>query len=185
MLQCGLADAENGGDVDIEGHHPFVVGDVFEVFVGHLERGVVDQHIDPAEAFDRLVHQGLAVRFLRQVAGQQQALPAGLLDPARGFLRVFMFVEVGHHDIRAFTGEGNGDGATDAAVGAGDQGDLALQPARTFVTLLAAVRVGVHFLLGTGDRLALFGEGWFWIVIHGESPISRQKSQRVDPGVLP
>lgn len=99
------------------------------MFVGHLERRVVDQHINPAEPFDRLVHQGLAVCFLRQVTGQQQALTAGLFDPTCGFLGVFMFVEVSNGNIGAFTGEGDRHGATDATVGTGDQGDLAFQTA--------------------------------------------------------
>jgi len=152
--------------------------------MGHLVRGIVDEDVDAAKTLDGLVDEGLALGLLRDVPGQQQALAPGLFDPACGFLRVFVFIEVGNRDVRAFTGEGDGDGATDTTVGTGDQCDLALQAPRAFIALFASIGVRVHLLLAAGDRLGLFPEGRFGIVGHRKSPFSRWKSQRVDPALL-
>ncbi|MNL10923.1 hypothetical protein D3C87_1317380 [compost metagenome] len=184
MFQRSLTNPENGGDVDVEGHHPFFIGDVFELFVGHLERGVVHQNIDTAETLDGFFHQCPAMHLVRQVTGQQQALTAGLFDPACGFFGIFLFVEVGNRYIGAFTGEGDGDRAANSAVATGNQGDLAIQTTRALVALLAAIGIRVHLALRAGHGLLLFGEGWFWVVVHHPSPFSRLRSQRVDPGVL-
>jgi hypothetical protein len=62
--------------------------------VGHLERRVVDQDVDAPELADGLFDDVVAVLFLRQVSGQQQALTACRLNPARGFLRVFMLIQI-------------------------------------------------------------------------------------------
>ena len=62
------------------------------------------------------------------------------------------------------------DMLADAAVGAGDQGNLAGQSPGTDIALLAAIGIGLHFALRTGNGLGLCGEGWFWIVGHRGSP---------------
>ncbi len=136
------------------------------MLVGHLERGIVDQHIDASEAGDGLIDHLAALGLVRQVARQQQTLAAGLLDPARGFPGVFVFVQVGNGHVRAFTGKRNRHGATNATVGTGDQGDLVRQPPGTGVTLFAAIGIRVHFPLGAGHRLALLRERWGRVVDH-------------------
>ncbi|MOA23378.1 hypothetical protein D3C78_1439960 [compost metagenome] len=141
--------------------------------MGHLERGVVDQDVDAAETFDRLFHQCPAMHLVRQVPRQQQALAAGLFNPARGFLRILLLIQIRHGYVGTFTGKGDGHRPANAAVAPGDQGDLAIQATRTFVALLTAVWIGIHFALGAGDGLLLFGEGWFGVVVHCRSPVSR------------
>jgi hypothetical protein len=170
-FMCGTA-AWQVLNVDIERADPFLVGDFFQAFMGHLERSVIDEDVDAPEARHGLIDDLAALRLVGEVARQQQALASGLFDPTRGFLGVFMLVQVRDSHVRAFTGEGNRHGAADAAVGAGDQGDLVCQASGAFVALFAAVWIRLHFPLAAGHRLALFGKGWGWIighiVLHGE-----------------
>jgi len=42
-----------------------------------------------------------AVRLLRLVAGAADRAAAGVIDPTPGFLRVFVFLEVGNEHVRA------------------------------------------------------------------------------------
>ena len=72
--------------------------------------------------------------LVRDVAGNEHDPAAGLLDPARGLPRVVLLLgQVGDQDIGAFAGEGDGHGAADAAVAAGDDRGAALELAGAFV----------------------------------------------------
>ena len=55
------------------------------------------------------------------------ALAAFLLDDLLGLGGVVMLAQIEDRDVGAFAGEQRGDRAADAAVGAGDQRDLALR----------------------------------------------------------
>jgi hypothetical protein len=96
-----------------------------------------------------------------------------------------MFIQIGHDHVGAFTGEGNRHRTTDAAVGAGDQRNLAGQPSGTDVGLLAAIGVGLHVALRARHGLSLFGEGWFWVIGHHKSPRFSGRVWAVDPDGLP
>ena len=125
--------------------------------VRHLERGVADQHVDPAELLDGPGDDRAAVRGLADVAGDEDGLAAGLLDPGRRLLGVVVLVEVADQDVGTFAGVGDGDGPADAAVGAGDHGLLALEPSVADVALLAVVGLRVHRGGGAGGLLLLGG----------------------------
>src|SRR5690606_23234488 len=64
----------------------------------------------------------------------------GLADPAHGLARVVVLVVVGDRHVGPLAGERDGDGATDAAVAAGDQGSATLELARTPVALFTVIR---------------------------------------------
>ena len=85
--------------------------------------------------------------FLRQVSGQQQALTACGLNPARGFLRVFMLIQISDGDVGAFTGIGNRHCPPDAAVCSGDECNLAFEAIVAGIRLLTTIRVGLHLAL--------------------------------------
>src|SRR5205085_2806914 len=75
-----------------------------------LERGVVDEDVDPAELAGGRVDDAGAVRLLGQVPGDQHRPPAGSLDHALGLARVLVLVPVRDHDVRPFAREREGDG---------------------------------------------------------------------------
>lgn len=85
--------------------------------MSHLESGVVDQNIDTTELRHGLVDNVVALLFLRQIAGKQQALTASSFNPARSLLRIFVPIQIGNCNVCAFTDIRNGHSPTDATVG--------------------------------------------------------------------
>jgi hypothetical protein len=98
-----------------------------------LLAGVVDQHVEPPERVDDLLHRRLAEILVAKVAGDEdRALPLGL-DDLLGLRGVVMFAKIEDGDVGALTRIEGGDRSADAAIGAGDDRDLALEPARSLV----------------------------------------------------
>jgi hypothetical protein len=120
----GFGQVELGTDVEPERVGALLVADLIEALVGHLIGGIAGQRVDTAEFFDDPVNHRSAVRRVGEIPGCQHASAPGLLDDPRNLLRVLVFVEVGDEDVRALPGEGDRDGATDAAVTAGDDRSL-------------------------------------------------------------
>src|SRR4051794_32164013 len=157
MRHRSLDEMEQRAEVDREGAVPLLVRDLLERLVSHLERRVADEDVHPAELLDGLRDHGPAVGGVREVAGDQDGLLAGLLDPRRGVLRVLVLVEVGDEDVGALPGVRDRDGLADAAVGAGDDGGLAGEPAGAAIALLAVIGLGGQLRLGAGRGLLLRG----------------------------
>ena len=90
--------------------------------------------------------RALAEALVAEVAGDGDRPAALLLDDRLGLRGVVMLAQIEDGDVGAFAGEQRRDRAADAAVGAGDERDLALQP----------VRAGIaRFPVGLGLELAL------------------------------
>src|SRR6185312_6996558 len=107
------ADAEGGGEVGGQHVVPLLVGDGVEVG-GLIAADIIDQHVEAPERGD------------------------GGGDEGRGGFGV---AQVGGEGVDAGVGQGEGDGAPDAAGGAGDEGGLALQGAgNRHVAMLPRVR---------------------------------------------
>src|SRR5690349_3189623 len=80
------------------------------------------------------------------VAGHRDAGAPGLADPvARDTGVGFLFGKVADEDVGAFAREGDGDGAADAAVAAGDQRLPTGEPPEPRVRGLAMIGGRVHF----------------------------------------
>jgi hypothetical protein len=62
------------------------------------------------------------VLWIGQITADQYAFASRFFDVAGDVFRVFVLVEVRNEDVRAFTGEGDGDRAADSAVASGDNG---------------------------------------------------------------
>jgi hypothetical protein len=122
-----LGEVEHRVDVDAEGQFPFLVRDVFDRGEGCLVRCVVDKDIDAAEFAHRPFDDIPAMVRRLDIAGDENRLPARLLDPFPRLLGILVLVEIGDEDIGAFAGIGYGDGAPDPAIGTGDDGLLAGQ----------------------------------------------------------
>src|SRR6202012_1994654 len=100
-----------------------------------LDDQVADQSVDPAELLYGPVDDLAAVRRVGQVAGNQHRLTAGLLDPFGRLPRVFILVQVADQHVGAFAGECDHHRAADSAVGASDDGLLALEPAAAAIAV--------------------------------------------------
>jgi hypothetical protein len=96
--------------------------------------------------------------LIRDVAGDEHDVAAGLLDPARGLAGVvFLLRQVGDQNIGTFAGERDGDRPADSGVPAGDYRGAALELATAFVRLLAMVGPGRHLGRVAGRLLLLLG----------------------------
>jgi len=112
--------------------------------------------VQPAERFHDLLDRLLAERLVADVAGDEQAAPAELLDAAFRVVRILLLVQIEDRHVGAFFREGDGRGVADAAVAAGDDGGFAGQFARRLVELRFNFRMGPHGGLRAGlPRLVL------------------------------
>ena len=100
---------------------------VFEPRRVHLERGVVHQHVQPAQFLNRPGDRPVAELLIRDIAGNENAFSPFGFDLFFRHLRVVMFIEVGDRDIGAFPGKQNRHGTADAGITAGNQRNLVLQ----------------------------------------------------------
>src|SRR5688500_16817679 len=101
-----------------------------------LLAGVVDEDVEPAELLDGLGDGPFAETLVADVAGDGNRLAAFLLDDGLRLLRVVVLAQIEDRDVGAFPREQGGDRPADAAVGSGDQRDLALQAIGARVTRL-------------------------------------------------
>ena len=110
-----------------------------------------------------------AIFYFLDVSGQHQDAAACLLDPALRLPRIlFFFGQVADRHVRAFAREGDRHGAADAAVAAGDQGNVIGQAAEAFVRMLAVIGARRHLRVQSGwidRRLRVVGARalGFWI----------------------
>src|SRR5699024_183471 len=84
---------------------------------------------------------------------------AGLLDPRGGLLGIGLLArEVRDRHVRALPGEGDGGGAADPGISAGDEGLQAVESPGAAVRVLAVVGHGRHVTRQAGRLLFLRGE---------------------------
>ncbi len=152
-----LALAHPGRDAAREpqvGEH-VVVHDLGEDLVGEAEqraevrvaRGVADQDVDAAPLRQRGVDQLVDLGAVRDVAGDDQGLAAGVADARRDGL-AGLALAARDDDAGARAGHGLGDRAADAAARAGDDGDFS-----------GEVDDGGHALRVTMPRAVAAGKG--------------------------
>ena len=88
--------------------------------------GVVDEYIDPAKTRPGRFDHARAVLGAGDVGLGQQRLPPLLGDQGGGLLGRLGLGDEIDHDIVACRGQLYGDGASDSARGAGDEGNWAV-----------------------------------------------------------
>ena len=128
MGQGGLDQVEKGVHIILEHERELFSGDIQDAPPDELNGVVVDQDIQRAEAPDRLLHAVLGEGRVFQVAPQQQAFSAQLLDAFSGFPGVLVLVIVGDGRLCPLFCEGVGHRPSNAAVPAGDEGRPAGKP---------------------------------------------------------
>ena len=123
--QDGLAREENGLGVDVEDGVPVLLGDV-EGQGGPVDPRVVDEDVDPPEFPAGAIRHRLEVRARGDVGGHDEHAPPEALDLGGRAIGARP-IELGDHDIRAHPRQLESGGASNAAAGAGDDGDLSVQ----------------------------------------------------------
>jgi hypothetical protein len=126
--------------------------------------GVVDQNVEPAECLDGSLNGTLAEFFLPNVAGDENAIAAFALYQAPGFPGIAVFVAIHDRAIRPFLRKEDRNGASDAAVTAGDK---CLSPNEFVAGAISLPRVGLRSHLVLASRLfilMLWRQGFarFW-----------------------
>ena len=91
------------------------------------DAGVVDQHVDPAELRHRRVDERLALVGVGDVGGHGEHPAAGVADQLGGLLEAVGPAGAEHH-VGAGLGQPLRERDPEAAGGAGDDRDLAVQP---------------------------------------------------------
>src|SRR5439155_12664597 len=100
------------------------------LFVGFLEHpplgdgGVVHQDVEAAEGLERFVEQRLDLRRVGQVGVDPDGFAAGGADGAHDLVGGIAVARIVDGHLGAVGGEAHGDGGTNPAGGAGDEGDL-------------------------------------------------------------
>ena len=155
-------------------------GDVGDGILRLLAAGVQHQHLKPAQLVQRIVHHLAGGLFIADVCGQGDGGAALGLDQGNHAVGVGLLVGViADRDIGAFAGKGDGSGAADAAVAAGDQRALAGQPVAALIALLAVVGDGLHLFHQPGPGLLIVG-----IRVQRQARIlDRARAVRGDDGV--
>lgn len=129
--------------------------------------GVVDDDVDGSHVGYGLVDELFAYLLGPQITGAQVAFAAALLNFLLGDLGVALFLgKVIDQAISAFHGIENGNGTTDTAVAACDDGLLAFELTGSFVGLVATVFGRDVFALGfRAFHLAL--KAWLCLLLDG------------------
>src|SRR5690606_29157022 len=123
-----------------------------------LERGVVDEDVDPAELVDDPLHGIVAEGRVAHVARDGEAAPPLLLHRAPGLLGVLVLAEVEDGDVGSLTREEDEDRAADARVAAGDDRDHVAQLVGAAVVGRLEARRGLEHGLAAGLLQVLRGE---------------------------
>ncbi len=166
----GLGEPERREDVGLEGALDLLAREVLDRVVGHLVCRVAHEDIDPPERVHRLLRQGDVGLLGALVGGAQHAGATRGLDLALGLLGVGLLLrEVGDGHVGALLGEGDGRGAADPRVAAGDEGALAGQALPAPVAGLAVVRSRPELVGAAGPLLLLGGDVRKGLVRHGST----------------
>ena len=118
-----------------------LVGQLLQAVDVLLEGGVVDEDVELAEFVDGLLYRVLAEFGVGDIAGEENATAAFLLDSLLGLLGVLVLVEISERDVGALAREEHRDRPPDAGIAAGDERHLVEKLLRALV-----VRGVVHRL---------------------------------------
>jgi len=144
VRQRQAGDMEVGEYVRAEG--PFDVLDlqILGGIHGMLFARIVHEDVDPPEGGDREIDEFACDIRIAQIAGEQRAAHAFLLDAAPRLFRIGDFLQIAHDHIRALAREVQRDRAADAAVAAGHDRDSSFQLARPPVVGTDRLRLRIH-----------------------------------------
>src|SRR5688500_4464286 len=150
MVERGLNHEEHAEDIGLERPAELFLADIANILIGMLFARIVHQYVEPPQFLHRFVDSRLAEAPAAKVAGDRDGpAPFAFYDTA-GFACVGMFAQVKYGDVRAFARKQGSDGAADAAIAAGDDGDLVLQTPRSRIARMP-VRFRFQLAFFTGQ----------------------------------
>ena len=114
VLDRRLRHVEIAIEIGLERGVEMLRRDVLEFGGVILERGVVDQHVQPAEPLHGAGDGGAAMLAVRDVAGNEDAALALRFHHALRLLGVPILAQIGDGDVCALAGEEHRHGAADA-----------------------------------------------------------------------
>ncbi len=159
MRQRGLAQPEQGIDVGLVGGIELLGGQLGDVLHRSLLAGHVDQDVETAEGLLGLAHQLGTEGFVLQVTGHADHLAPFGFHQLHHFLGVSLFLgQVVEHQIRPFTGIGNGSRPANSRIRTRDQRLAASQTTEALVAGLAMVGTRLHHLRQARCFLRLLGK---------------------------
>ena len=107
-------------------------------------RRIVDQDVEAAQLRHRDFDDFAAMRRALDVARQQHAFASGLFHQPLGLTGVVIFVIVAHQNVGTLARERQRHGASDAAIGSGNDRLFARKASGAFVGGFAIVGRRVH-----------------------------------------
>jgi hypothetical protein len=120
---------------------------VFDMFLGLLRAGDINQDVDSAQSLHTFLDQLPAKILVAHIARDRMCLSACILDQRDYFCSIRRLAgQIVQNNVRAFSSESNGRGATDTRVGSGDQGFAACQAAKAPITVLSMIGLWGHLL---------------------------------------
>lgn len=105
---------------------PFLGGDFLDGLHGSIVAGIIHQHIDRTELLARRGNDVRALGFARDIGGHMRRSAAGVGDFGHDGAKLGFRARCDQYG-RAFRGEAPGDGASDGAPAAGNDGDFSIQ----------------------------------------------------------
>src|SRR5712692_1297563 len=144
-----------------------------------LLAGVVDEYVEPAEAAQGVLDEATAETFIADIAGHQARGATLVLDQAFGLVGVAVLVQIGDRHLGALACEGDGDGAADAAVAAGDERDASGEPAAAAAALRPDARTRRHRALDARLPILVLRRQCFLLFRHAKPPPSRRTLPRL------
>jgi hypothetical protein len=121
VRQHSATAVERSFQVDVDLQVPFLVGHLDHT-LDDIVPCVIDQNVDPAEAFDRIRRHRSHLRIAGYVNLRAQRLAPQLFDLG-DHRSDALFDHFGDNDVGAALRQGQRDGTTDALPGAGDDGN--------------------------------------------------------------
>ena len=109
--------------------------------------GIVNEDVQTAEFRNAPLHQGDAMLFFADIAGNGNAAPSLFPHEFLRALSVLVLAQIREEQVRALPGERNRNRSPDAAVATGDEGHPSFQFVAALIRFLAVVGLRMHIFL--------------------------------------
>jgi hypothetical protein len=165
VIERGLHHVKHAEDIGAERGVELGRRDIANILCRVLLARIVDQHVDAIEAVDGGRHRMTAEVRIADIPLQQQGAAAFLRDNGSSRLGILRVVAIDDRHVGPFAREQRSNGAADATVAAGNDGDLAGEAARSGIDRLPLGLSGQGLFLAVGlavpalALLALIGVG--------------------------
>ena len=123
--------------------------DIFDVFLGMLFRGIVNQNVEAPEFPDGLLDSSFTKSLLADISCDGQAATAMTGNQSFSLFGVLMLIQINHRYVRSFLSESDSDRATNSAISPRDESNLVFELPRRVAVALLRPRWGPHLRFET------------------------------------